>query len=218
MAYDNLPATYRRAVMPTRPIPGSVVAGSVSDPTGPGAYYRYDYGTSRYSSRGTTAPIADDMGGGGNPFTRTAGFIDRNSGQFNAMGTVPNGLPRFLASRQLLFVFWIVAMVLVASNEWTLFPGKFPRPARLWYTSATYGILFLASQVDGLVPICNGLGLGFMVVLLYENVTGQGITLFGHSFTGATSPSAPTPASNQAVINTVTGSGNTPQPGVSTNS
>lgn len=208
---DNLP-TPRPAT--ARTVPGSVTGPSVyADP------YRYGYSRTipprpAASSSGGVPQTGGSPGGGGNAFTRSAGFVNQHSGEFRSMTNVPNGIPRVLGSRQLLFMFWLVAMVLVASDEWKTFPGKFPRPARFWYASLTYALLFLASQIDAMVPLANALGLGFLMVLGYENVSGNGLSLFGVNLTGATPATTDTtPANNSKVVQTV--SGNKPQPGVS---
>ena len=126
--------------------------------------------------------------------------LTRYSGTYRQVANVPRGMPRFLANRTMLLAFWLIAMILVASDEWSL-GFKFPRPARLWYASLTYFALFILSQSDFMVPICNALGAGYCVVLTYENVSGNGLSFFGVNLTGSSN------SSSSASGDTSTGSG-----------
>jgi len=129
-----------------------------------------------------------------------ANHLTRYSGTYRQVASIPRGMPRFLANRTMLLAFWLIAMILVASDEWSL-GFKFPRPARLWYASLTYFALFILSQSDFLTPICNALGGGYVVVLLYENTSGNSLSFFGVNLTGSSN----SPASSSD--NTSTGSG-----------
>jgi len=172
-------------------------------PTGPPVYYSYPRtGTSR--TGGYNAPRAESPP----PPLRTApgrigsiaDHLTRYSGTYRQVANVPRGMPRFLANRTMLLAFWLIAMILVASDEYAL-GFKFPRPARLWYASLTYFALFILSQSDFMVPICNALGAGYCVVLTYENVSGNSLKLFGVNLTGSSNSSSSTSD------NTSTGSG-----------
>jgi hypothetical protein len=84
------------------------------------------------------------------------------------------GVPVFLSNREVIFMAWLIAMILIGFDEWHNH-GILPRPQRLWYTSLTYGILALVSGIDAVVPIANAFALGFTLVLLYQyyQKTGQ---------------------------------------------
>lgn len=88
--------------------------------------------------------------------------------------SVPRGVPAFLGNREVIFVAWMVAMILVGFDEWKN-NNILPRPQRLWYTSLTYGLLALVSGIDFVVPIANAFAIGFTLVLLYQyyQKTGQ---------------------------------------------
>jgi hypothetical protein len=87
------------------------------------------------------------------------------------------GLPQpvrvFLGNRQTLFYAWIVAMILVGFDDWHSYQ-ILPRPSRFWYTSLTYGLLGIAASVDMMVPICNALGVGYTITLLWQYYNGSG--------------------------------------------
>jgi hypothetical protein len=88
--------------------------------------------------------------------------------------SVPNGVPRFLGNRPVLFYSWMAALVIVIFDEWHT-NHILPRPARLWYTTLVYAILAMVSTFDPVVPITNALGLGYTFTLLYQyyNDSGQ---------------------------------------------
>lgn len=171
---DYLPA--RRGSSPVR---------TRQSTTGPPVYYSYNYNNTYEpgSSRGGYYGGQPDRGGGPGRFRRGSGWISQHSGTIQNYTSVPSGVPRFLGSRPLLLVSWFTCMILIGSNEWNL-GFHFPRPARLWYASLVFFGLFLVSQIDAMVPICNALGIGFAVELGYENVSGNTLTLFGHSLSG----------------------------------
>jgi len=174
--------------------------------TGSPVYYSYPRtGTSR--TGGYSAPPAETppppLNTKPGRIGRVAGNISRYSGIYRQYGNVPHRMPRFMASRSMLFMFWFLAMILVASDEWQK-GFKFPRPPRLWWASVTFFVLFLVSQSDRLVALCNAVGGGFVVALLYENVSGNSLSLFGVSVTGNTS-SAGSDSAGSDVTQTSTG-------------
>jgi len=172
-------------------------------PTGSPVYYQYPYTrTSRMGGynpppvQSPPPPLRTAPGRIG----RIANHLTEHSGTYRQVANVPRGMPRFLANRTMLLMLWLIAMVLVASDEWSL-GFKFPRPARLWWASVTYFVLFILSQSDFLTPICNALGAGYCIVLTYENVSGNSLSFFGVNLTGSSNSQA---ASSD---NTSTGSG-----------
>jgi len=181
---NNLPMPVQRA-QPARTVPGTV--------TGPSVYYRYTYGntyqpgTSRIGS--PASPVSPQTGSpSGSRIGRAADFINRNSGTFRSMGNIPKGMPRFLSSRTMLLGCWFASIILVSSNEWNN-GFRPPRPARLWYTSFVYFVLFIVGQSDSMLPICNALGIGYTIALAYENISGSSFTLFGISVSGSSGSS-----------------------------
>lgn len=108
---------------------------------------------------------------------------------------VPKYVPRFLGSRAVIMLAWVLAMMMVSLDEWHTH-HVLPRPARLWYTTITYALLALVSTIDPLVPICTLIAIGLTISVGYEYYTGSGD--FGNY--GATEASTPaqgnTPAFN----------------------
>lgn len=81
--------------------------------------------------------------------------------------------PRFLGSQRTILFAWIVALALVCADEWKTY-HILPRPARLWWTTLTYAILALMSQMEVLIPLANALALGFTAVLAWQYFNKQG--------------------------------------------
>lgn len=64
-------------------------------------------------------------------------------------------------------------MIVVGFDDWHNY-HILPRPARLWYTSLTYGLLILASMADALVPLANALAIGYAIMLIWQYYNGTG--------------------------------------------
>lgn len=87
--------------------------------------------------------------------------------------TLPQGVPRAFGNRQVVFYAWFAAIILVCFDEWHNY-RLLPRPARLWYTSLTYGLLLLAGFADAVVPLVNVIAIGFTIMLLWQYYNGSG--------------------------------------------
>lgn len=124
-------------------------------------------------------------GGGGGGFNYQGGLLHRTMQRVpNGSGPVvslPNGLPKFLGARSVIFFAWMAAMAMVSLDEWHT-NHILPRPARLWYTSLLFFLLAMVSTIDIMVPITNLFALGMVIVLGYQYYQGTG--QFGQ--TGAT--------------------------------
>jgi membrane protease YdiL (CAAX protease family) len=86
---------------------------------------------------------------------------------------VPAQMPGWLGDRRMIVNLWLVSMAVIAFDEWHNY-GVLPRPARLWWTSLTYGLLMIAAIPDPLVPIANALALGYTLVLAYQYFSAEG--------------------------------------------
>lgn len=82
-------------------------------------------------------------------------------------------VPAMLTARPLIFYSWMAAMILVSFDEWHNY-HILPRPARLFWTTVTYGLLTIASIPDVMVPLANALAMGYTIVLAYQYYNGQG--------------------------------------------
>jgi hypothetical protein len=87
--------------------------------------------------------------------------------------SMPKGVPAILGNRSVIFSSWAVSMVVVCFDEWHNY-HILPRPARLWYTSLTFGLLVLASIPDALVPLANAFAIGFTIMLIWQYYNGSG--------------------------------------------
>lgn len=85
----------------------------------------------------------------------------------------PSGVPNFLGARPVILFMWIAAMGMVSWDEWRNY-HVLPRPARLWYTTSTYFLLALLASFDAMVPLANGLAIGFTISVAYNYYTGAG--------------------------------------------
>jgi len=79
-----------------------------------------------------------------------------------------------LQSPGLIGMSWLAAMIIVSYDEWHR-NGILPRPARLWYTSLTFGLLAIAGAIPNVTPLANAFAIGMVIVLLWQlyNKTGQ---------------------------------------------
>lgn len=182
---DNLPA---QRVGSAADIPGSPV------PARP-VYFRYDapyqipYSTrTGRGSSYTPAPEPPALGQGGR-IRRTTNWIDTHTPSQVRNVNVPNGLPRFLGNRNLIFAAWLVAMVVASADEIRSY-GWAPRPARLWWVSLSYGLLLIASEIDALVPLVNALAVGYDMALLYKFWSGSASTASTGTASNSTNGSA----------------------------
>lgn len=138
---------------------------------------------------------------------RTASWLDSHSGQAARIVNVPNGVPRFLGNRNVIFMAWIVAMIVIGADEWKSH-HIFPRPLRFWSATVVYGILFILSQIDGLVPLTNALAIGFDISLLWEFYNG------GISQPSTTASTTAPPAITTGIDANIPGIGQPIAPGV----
>lgn len=122
-----------------------------------------DAGSSRTSSGPSTEEYVYDNQGGG--------FLSRFP---NVRGKVPKGVPSFLGDSRIIAYSWLTSMIMVGFDEWHN-NSILPRPARLWYTSAVYGVLAILAQVPVLTAVCNALAIGYTIMLIWQyfNKTGQ---------------------------------------------
>lgn len=97
----------------------------------------------------------------------------RYTGQPLKQVRVPRGVPAILGNQRIVGYAWLVAMGFIAFDEWKN-NGILPRPARLWYTSLTYGILAAVGMVDAMVPLVNALAIGYTVMLIWQYYNGGG--------------------------------------------
>lgn len=112
---------------------------------------------------------AADSGSGRSP----SGWANRVFNMQPRQVPVPNGVPKFLGNANVLAGAWIGSMILIGFDEWHN-NGILPRPARLWYTSLVFGILALVSMFPPIAPLCNALGIGYFIMLLWQYFNGQG--------------------------------------------
>ena len=105
------------------------------------------------------SPSQDESSGGGGTSIRLGGARRRGGGVLANPGT--------------LTIAWLGAMAVIAWDEWHN-NGILPRPARLWYTSMVYGGLGLLAGVGEFAPLANAIGVGFVLVLLYQYYNKQG--------------------------------------------
>lgn len=136
-----------------------------------------------YNTRYANAPSGpppNPPGGGGNTGTppptnrqKLTGYLWNRIPNAVQRVNVPNGVPRFLGARPLIFWTWGIAILMVSFDEWHTY-GILPRPARLWYTSLLFLLLAIVSQFDALVPIANAFAVGMVMVLAYQYYTGEG--------------------------------------------
>lgn len=170
-------------IQPTAVYPPGQSPASSGSSGGGGNFYntyntRYVGGSS--GGGGYTPPPS----GGGGGFNYGGGFLYRQFQRVPGGGTrvsVPSGVPSFLGARSIILFSWIAAMAMVSLDEWHTH-GVLPRPARLWYTSITYGLLAIAATVDAAVPLVNLLAIGLTIAVAYNYYTGSG----GFGSTGAT--------------------------------
>lgn len=87
--------------------------------------------------------------------------------------SVPRPVPQFMGNSSVIVMAWMVAMAVVAFDEWKRH-HIFPRPARLWWTTAVYGILALTGMVPALLPLMNALAIGYTIMLLWQYFTKNG--------------------------------------------
>lgn len=151
----------------------------MSDPYRPGVRFSGD------TSKDTAAPITtgrqnsvpiggEDTTSGDKPSIASRAYtrFQRLPGG-GIQVAVPNGVPRFLGARPVIFWAWVAAMAMVSWDEWNSH-HILPRPARLWYTSLTYFLLALLATADAAVPLATALAIGFTVVLTMQYYTGNG--------------------------------------------
>lgn len=105
-----------------------------------------------------------------NWYQRTFNAVPQGARQVN----VPNGLPRILGNRSIIFNAWFISMIIIGFDEWKNL-NILPRPQRLWDTSVFYGLLTLFSVADIMVPIANAFAIGYTLTLLWQYYNG-GIT------------------------------------------
>lgn len=86
---------------------------------------------------------------------------------------LPKGIPKWLANERVILYAWFIAMVIVGFDEWHNY-HLLPRPARLWYTSLTFGLLLLLGIVPQLRVLANALAIGYVITLLWQYYNGQG--------------------------------------------
>jgi hypothetical protein len=85
---------------------------------------------------------------------------------------VPNGLPRILGNRSVIFNSWMIAMAIVSFDEWHNLK-ILPRPLRLWDTSLFFGMLAMFSVADVVVPVANAFAIGYTIMLLWQYYQGD---------------------------------------------
>lgn len=115
-------------------------------------------------------------GGGGGGFNYGGSYLYNQFQRMPGGGqrvTVPSGVPKFLGGRQIILFTWIACMMMVSLDEWHTH-HVLPRPARLWYTSLTYGLLALLSLFDSAVPLVNLFAIGFTISVAYDYYNGTG--------------------------------------------
>lgn len=174
---------------PERP----VVQGSVDD-----SFYE------TYNTRYIPPPGPPEQPGTFRGGIRVRGYGRRPPGWDQPMRVkVPSQVPSFFGDKRIIMNAWFAAIVFVSYDEWVNY-GVLPRPARLWYTSLTYGILMLVAMSDRAAVLANALAIGFTFVLLYQLMAQSG------QFTKS--------AGNSPGTGTVTGAGTgtTQAPGTTT--
>lgn len=72
----------------------------------------------------------------------------------------------------MIFHAWVVAMIIIGFDEWHNHK-ILPRPARLWYASAFYGLLIVFSIADPMVPLANAFAVGYTITLLWQYYNGD---------------------------------------------
>jgi hypothetical protein len=148
---DNLPAR-RETRFPERRENRGVVYGNITDAGGDRPPPRTQY-----------VPV--DEGGGRSELRWTGGPLKQVQ--------IPRPLPRWLGNQRTLGYTWLGAMIVISFDEWHN-NHILPRPARLWYTSLTYGMLMVLSLVDAMIPVANAIGIGFFIMLAYQYFNGTG--------------------------------------------
>ena len=147
-----------------------------TSPASSGQQRFYQTYNTRYANAPTGPPPNPPGGGGSTPApkpNRLTGYLWNRIPSAVQRVNVPNGVPRFLGARPLIFWSWGLAILMVSFDEWHTY-GILPRPARLWYTSLLFLLLAIVSQFDAMVPITNAFAIGMIMVLAYQYYTGEG--------------------------------------------
>jgi len=111
---------------------------------------------------------------------------------------VPNGVPRILGNRSVVFNAWIIAMIVIGFDEWHNL-HIFPRPLRLWYATLFYGILLMVGIADVMVPIVNAFAVGYTLMLIWQYYNGgltPGTPQGKGTIPGSQQPGTPNPRPN----------------------
>jgi hypothetical protein len=143
-------------------------------------------------------PIGGDSGGSilGSPknVTQNVTQIGVRLPGGGQQASVPDFLPKFLGSRQIILFSWVAAMGMVSLDEWHTY-HILPRPARLWDTSLTFLLIAAVSSFDPLVPICTVFAIGLVIMLGYQYYQGAGqFCGFGATEANKAGGSGPLPA------------------------
>lgn len=133
----------------------------------------YDTFNTRNIPRGAPGKYRPYASTGGGPRSNTI-RSKLYSPPANKVVKTPVGVPNFLGNRAIIINTWIIAMLIISYDEWHNL-SIFPRPARLWKATEAYGLLYLFSLIDALVPLANAFAIGYTIVLLYQYYNG-GIT------------------------------------------
>lgn len=160
---------------------GAIEPTAVYPPPGAGQRFYQTYNT-RYVSSPSPPPSAPRSFDYSN--SRIYGLMQRAPGGSQPVN-VQKPFPKFLGSRALILLSWVAAMIMVSLDEWHTY-HILPRPARLWYTTLTYGLLAVVSTIEIAVPLTTMLAIGFTIAVAYQYYTGTGqFGTFGGRESGA---------------------------------
>lgn len=157
-------------------IQGAPVSEGVIEPSAihqpvPGSQRFYDTYNTRY-----VPPPPPPPSQGGPSFdysgSRTFNLFQRLPQGGMSVGT-PQGVPRFLGARPIIFYTWAIAIVMVVLDEWHTY-HFLPRPARLWWTTVAFMLMAGLATIDAMVPIVNAFAIGMVIVLGYQYYSGTG--------------------------------------------